>query len=158
MLHTFSLTLFPEIEVSIEMRRLLQCMLVSASVNTFSLKLTVFFISFSLGLSSKLSFQLILRSYGKLIAAYCCFHKLEYIFYEVNPVFHKLTFPIKIEILIGIIPCGKLMEAYGCFHKPKCICYEARHAFYKLSIRFASSIELLTNTMYGCFNNLKYLL
>ena len=67
-------------------------MLVSLSLNAFSLKLTVFVISFSRGLPSKSRFQLILRTHGKLMAVNDCFHKPEYIFSEVNHVFHKVSY------------------------------------------------------------------
>ena len=92
--HTFSLRFCLEIEVSIEMKSLWQRMLVSGSLNAFSLNLTAFSISFSQGLPSKLRFQLILRAHRKLMAVNGCFHKPEYIFYEVNHIFHKLRFQL----------------------------------------------------------------
>ena len=73
-----------------------------------------------------------------------CFHKPEYIFYEVNRV--SIRFPTKIEVLIDITPYGQLMEAYMCFHKLKYICYDANHIFHKLSNRFSPTFELLINT------------
>ena len=62
-----------------------------------------------------------------------CFHKPEYIFYEVYHIFHKVSY--QNEVLTDVIPYGKLMEGYGCFHKLKYICYEASHAFHKVSLR-----------------------
>ena len=49
------------------------------------------------------------------MAVYCCFHKLEFIFYEVNHVFHNVS--IKVEVSIDITLYRRLMEAYCCFHK-----------------------------------------
>ena len=43
-----------------------------------------------------------------------CFHKPEYIFCEVNHVFHKVSY--QTEVLTDVTPYGKLMEAYGSFH------------------------------------------
>ena len=79
MFHTFSLRFSLKIEVSIEMKSLWQCMPVSVSLNAFSLKLTLFSIMLSCSLPSKLRFQLMLQTYGKLMEVNGCFHKLEYI-------------------------------------------------------------------------------
>ena len=83
-------------------------MFVSISLNTFSMKLTVF----STRCPTKIEVLIDITPYGKLMEAYGCFHKLKYICYEANYVIHKvsLRFAPKIELLINTTDIRK---AYG---------------------------------------------
>ena len=83
-------------------------MVVSISLNTFKMKLTVFSIRFP----TKIEVLIDVKPYGKLTEEYGCLHKLKYIFYEANHVFHKVSFRFapKTEILINTTD---ILKAYG---------------------------------------------
>ena len=74
-------------------------MIVSISLNTFSMKLTMFSIRFP----TKPDVLTDIIPYGKLMEAYGCFHKLKYMCYEASHTFHNvsLRFAPKIEPLIN---------------------------------------------------------
>ena len=83
-------------------------MVVSISLNTFSMKLTMF----SIRLPTKTEVLIDITPYGKLMETYGCFHKLKYICYEASHAFHKvsLRFAPKIKSLINTTDIWK---AYG---------------------------------------------
>ena len=64
---------------------------------------------FSIRFPAKTEILIDIMSYGKLMETYVCFHKLQYICYEANHVFHKLSirFAPTLELLINTTPTWK---------------------------------------------------